>query len=185
MKNHFYLKKQFLLILILIVSLISCDSNSGDIIEEALVDQNQPELAFSDQQGVIKTLSYAGQSMSVEQINDTNIFKGDIIIPNEQSNKATGRIHQLWTKGYIYYTVSANLPNQARVNQAIAHWEANTDVIFKKRTNEKDYVLFVPESGCSSFVGKIGGQQRITLSNGCTTGNTIHEIGHALGLWHE
>jgi hypothetical protein len=34
-------------------------------------------------------------------------------------------------------------------------------------------------------VGRLGGQQFINLADGCSTGNTIHEIGHSLGMWHE
>ena len=41
---------------------------------------------------------------------------------------------------------------------------------------------------CSSFVGRIGGKQEITVGNKkhrCKLGNIIHEIGHAVGFFHE
>ena len=34
-------------------------------------------------------------------------------------------------------------------------------------------------------MGRRGNRQDITLGAGCTVGNCIHEIGHAVGLWHE
>lgn len=35
-------------------------------------------------------------------------------------------------------------------------------------------------------MGKTGGKQRISLGFGCFgVGTAIHEIGHALGMWHE
>ena len=43
----------------------------------------------------------------------------------------------------------------------------------------------MPSTGCSSFVGRQGGRQEVRLAPGCTLGNTIHEIGHLVGLWHE
>jgi hypothetical protein len=54
-----------------------------------------------------------------------------------------------------------------------------------QRTNQTAYVIFRVGSGCSSNIGRTGRVQYINLASGCSTGNTIHEIGHALGLFHE
>ncbi|WP_350335229.1 Dot/Icm T4SS effector Zinc-dependent metalloprotease LegP [Coralliovum pocilloporae] len=95
-----------------------------------------------------------------------------------------------WPDALMPYEIDSNLPNQARVTNAIAHWEQNTNMRFVRRTSANasqypNYVRFRPGNGCSSSVGMRGGRQNITLASGCSTGNTIHEIGHAFGLWHE
>ncbi|WP_332368614.1 M12 family metallopeptidase [Spirosoma telluris] len=90
-----------------------------------------------------------------------------------------------WPNKVVYYSIDPALPNQTRVTDAIAHWEANTPIRFIQRTTQRGYVLFKTGSGCSSSVGYSGGLQYVNLASGCTTGNTIHEIGHTLGLWHE
>jgi hypothetical protein len=95
-----------------------------------------------------------------------------------------------WPNCTVPYQIDSSLPNQARVTDAIAHWEANTSFNFVLRTSSNqaqhpNYVEFVPGSGCSSFVGMQGGRQTVTLSSGCSTGNCIHEIGHVVGMWHE
>lgn len=90
-----------------------------------------------------------------------------------------------WTTCTIPYTIDSTLPTQARVTDAIAHWQQHTNFRFVARSTEADYVTFRPSSGCSSMVGRQGGQQFVNLGAGCTTGNAIHEIGHVVGLWHE
>ncbi|KQW43169.1 MULTISPECIES: M12 family metallopeptidase [unclassified Ensifer] len=95
----------------------------------------------------------------------------------------------LWPEGGMIYEVHEDLPDQHRVHDAIAHWEAKTPIRFIKRDPSdpahNNYVAFVPGSGCRSAVGRRGGRQELVLGANCKTGNTIHEIGHALGLWHE
>src|SRR5687768_14656865 len=92
----------------------------------------------------------------------------------------------LWPNGVIPYVVSDDVPEQSRITQAIAHWEENTPIRLVRRTDQTNYIRFVRQAGtCSSAVGMTGGEQRINLDDGCTKAIVIHEIGHAVGLFHE
>ena len=90
-----------------------------------------------------------------------------------------------WPGATIAYEVASNVANPSRVARAIAHWESRTPFRFVERTTQPDWLRFVAGGGCASWVGRRRGRQDITLGSGCSTGSTIHEIGHALGLWHE
>ena len=147
--------------------------------------------------------SFHSKAVTYIVVDGMAMFEGDIVLGTvEEVQRETERLTAelsgelasavlitgsqfRWPNCTVPYTIDPALPNQARVTDAIAHWQANTRFRFVARTSETNYVTFRPSGGCSSMVGMRGGQQFINLASGCTTGNTIHEIGHAVGFWHE
>lgn len=91
-----------------------------------------------------------------------------------------------WSGGVVPYIIDEDLEDQARVTDSMKHIEKNSNIRFKERTDERDYVVFRQVSeGCFAGVGRQGGEQSVSLEKDCSTGNTTHEIMHALGFWHE
>nr|XP_002131733.1 uncharacterized protein LOC100176208 [Ciona intestinalis]AZM68747.1 tunicate astacin domain and thrombospondin type 1 repeats-containing protein 1 [Ciona robusta] len=54
------------------------------------------------------------------------------------------------------------------------------------RKKEKAHILFIRGNGCSSFIGKTGWRQYVSLGIGCSKASIVmHEILHAAGFYHE
>ncbi|KAI1299973.1 Astacin-like metalloprotease toxin 1 [Halotydeus destructor] len=118
---------------------------------------------------------------------------GDIRIPGNYKQKqvvfrnAMSYDDWLWPKGIIPIEIDAKLESyRPLIVDALNHYHQHTCLRFKQRTFEVDYVRFIYDEGCYSSIGRIGGQQTISLAEGCyCKGTIIHEVMHALGFWHE
>lgn len=93
-----------------------------------------------------------------------------------------------WPSRTIYYAKDNSLSAAQKqvVDEAIAHWNDKANcIIIPKLAGTTAYVLFQNGVGCAAEVGYKGRKQDIFLDANCSTGNVIHEIGHAIGLMHE
>ncbi len=173
-----------------ILSLIlSCEKNNDPPLNQKI----QNEEFLSSEPGEMATITINGNDLTCKRVGDLYIFQQDMIITANQLNK-TGNLKGVglntmdnyWEFGAVYYTIEEGFPDADRIYQAIAHWEEYTELGFFERSNEPNYIEFVESSdGTAAQVGMVGGKQYIWLADWATTGSVIHEVGHAIGLFHE
>jgi hypothetical protein len=148
----------------------------------------QVEYTVVDGQAVVEGCIVLGEDEEVRQI--TEAVERAARTGEEFFGVGIADPRYRWPNRTVPHDIDPSLENPARVTGAIAHWREKTPLRFIERTSENrflypNWITFTPGRGCSSRVGCRGGQQFVTLGDECTMGNAVHEIGHAVGLFHE
>nr|D5FM37.1 RecName: Full=Zinc metalloproteinase nas-36; AltName: Full=Nematode astacin 36; Flags: Precursor [Haemonchus contortus]ACZ64272.1 astacin metalloprotease [Haemonchus contortus] len=77
----------------------------------------------------------------------------------------------------------------SNIIKAIRYWENVTCLEFENSpdvADNEDFIEFFQGQGCYSMIGRNGGRQGVSIGENCVKAGVIeHEIGHAIGMWHE
>lgn len=109
---------------------------------------------------------------------------------NSQTALGLGGGVQKWTNSTIVYRIiGLNSSVRSELQKSFNEWTTKTNIQFKERTNESNYVT-ISSSGSNSnsgvaSLGMFGSRGFIRLGTRATAVVIIHEIGHTLGYIHE
>ncbi len=140
----------------------------------------------------IKYIVIQGHAIAQGDMVLGKVFADGRIAKSTKRGLGQSRLVDRWPDGVVPYQFANDLStlSRQRAADAIEHWMDRTGITFVQRTADnqaqyEDYINFESSGGCASWVGRIGQQQAVWVSDNCTTGSIIHEIGHAVGLFHE
>jgi len=129
---------------------------------------------------------------------DTDLYEDDILIPDEErmlghNRAATHESRKKWPKEQeqvvVPYKISGSYDKLQReiIAKAINRFHERTCIRFRDwKSSDTAFVHIFKGKRCSSYVGRIGRGQGLSLADACVrTGTVQHELMHAVGFHHE
>jgi len=181
-----------LCIALVLLTLVSCHKNDAENANP------QPDVKAGEK---MHTFIIDGEKTFILEKDGVYYFADDILLTQKQFNllkhydnkqlttedrSALSTDQSLrWTNGIVYYKLSLGSDN-TYAQAAMQEIASKTPVRFIERTNQANYVELVKSASVNnSYVGMVGGRQIINLYNSNIKGIIMHEILHALGIYHE
>ncbi|XP_054712832.1 blastula protease 10-like [Uloborus diversus] len=123
------------------------------------------------------------------------IVQGDIVLPpgsKREDFKGIVNVVTLWTNGKISYNYHSSVDEDLKtmIRGAMDEWEKHSCLKFTEKVFDFNYLRYRSDKeGCWSMIGRINSPfapQDVSIGQGCNRTNIIvHEIGHAIGFYHE
>jgi hypothetical protein len=151
-----------------------------------------------------RTGFFRGHIVTYRQAGDLKVLEGDILLDHvdalpgaagrQPNGLGTATNDSLWPKVAGVFTIPYKVTtgNPTNIKAAVAKFNATFKGLlqFVPLAKQPDYVNFnlnlPPGSGCYSFIGDTHqGPQDINGGFDCPTPSLLHEMGHAVGLYHE
>ncbi len=189
--------------LAVVLSLYSCNqTESLEEVADPVTEQQEEfiEKYFLGEKVLVKleddgTYSLQGADVRVfeEQLSDTPIPVIDETTPPSEEVEAKlglwGGVNKWTDNTVVYVTQGLSSSVLSELQKSMDEWSSKTNVKFKERTNESNYVTISSNGdACNCGVatlGMNGSRGYIQLGTRSTAVVIIHEIGHTLGYIHE
>jgi len=172
------------------ISLLSCQVEDVERSDKPVEKQNLDEST----QEIIRVKLMNNQVLSLVHQDGEYIMDGDIIITADQLNllktentskgAVVSDLSKRWAGGNVHFIISSNFQNPQKVYNAISMWESEVPGLNFIEGTSTNYIKFQNSTVNNSYLGRQGGEQIINIVS-YTDGVVAHEIGHALGMFHE
>ncbi|XP_077994465.1 protein SpAN-like [Glandiceps talaboti] len=168
-----------------------------------------------DMESTVETTTDSTSTSTESEVEYTGYFESDIVLSEEQlelvqeakytdqnivsyystKNRSARKAvmsTMLWPGASVPYSFDSTITPDVRstILQAIAHWEQHTCIQFEaSEPVGSNFILFFKGRGCWSNIGRATGSNSVnflSIGSSCNSfGTIVHEIGHAIGFWHE
>lgn len=177
-------------------STIACQKHEDAVLSQEAAAKHLPAEQYMP--NATREIITLDSGVTVEKTDSVYVLGGDMILNERQlellnTPQTRGAVirdfAKYWPEGKVYYTVDANFGSDSAIISAMNMISNVAEITFIKRTNQPNYINFVPSSESdktnSSQIGLQGGKQNITIYNRDHSGIIAHEIMHSLGMYHE
>jgi hypothetical protein len=177
------------------VACSSASSDSSSPSPDKGADNAEWKAAVASPRSVELTRASDGKRVVAAVVGNNLVIEGDIVVgdvrvysgtlPDDSVRKWPVRDGVVRVPYFIGAGLAATKLDE--VMGAIEEWQTRANVVFERvpPSTPAPFVRFDPASVCQSPIGMAPNGTVIAVGDDCSTGNIIHEIGHALGLYHE